>query len=276
MKDGTDVVKATENGVEEADKDSVSEGHDSQPPTKKEKKKKMKVDPESEGTEIGAEGEEIKAKKKKQKKHVGDGPTNETADCGLALELEGSQLAQVETPVERKRHKKKRKHSTEHSETESSAEVKGDSNNVCSEDPAVNADDADNGTALLKKKKRKKSKTQDEPREEISTCVELGKSDGSGDDGCVGPMEVALEYINGCQQTVENMEGRGGECEEGVEEVKRKKKKRRSERDSGVENGDEVVPSPKKQCVDRKKLQTLDNLLLLRILIIERVSGRTA
>ena len=256
MKDGTDVVKATENGVEEADKDSVSEGHDSHPPNKKKKKKKIQIDPKSEGTEIGAEGEEIKAKKKKQKKHVRDGPTNETADCGLALELEGSQLAQVETPVERKRHKKKRKHSTEHSETESSVEVKSGSNNVCSEDPVVNADDADNGTALLKKKKRKKSKTQDEPCEETSTFVELGKSDGNDHNGSVGPMEVALEYINGCQQTVGNMVGRGSECEEGVEEVKRKKKKRRSERDSGVEDGDdEVVPSPKKQCVDRKKLK---------------------
>ena len=234
MKEDGGVVKATENVVVEADNDSVSEGCDSQPHSKKKEKKiKTKAVKVPESVDVSAECEEFITKKKKRKKHTKDGEHDKVLDCCTTLEPEELGLAQAEEtvlPTERKRHKKKHKQTTEYSETKlnSGGEENG-SKRVCLEDPIVNADVVDNETAPMIKKKKKKSKTQDGPSQgTTSGCGEVETSEGTGRKESVDPMEVALQYINGGHQTVEGREGRGGGCEAGDEGVKHRKKSRRN------------------------------------------------
>ena len=229
-------------------KDDVDEGDfDTAPPKKKKKNKRQCTDQQEldvcEASDVKLEHEAQKPKKKKQKreKQLQD-ETTSVEEIGTNPDLDRADVSQVEetalSPVKKKR---KRKHRDTENEIEacdgvviekesgSASEVKvngaiGSAGEDQGEEPAA--------AAAAAKKKKKKRKNRDEAETETgenSSQKSPADEQSEGDSKMlgVGPMEVALQYINidGVEPT-ENREGLM-EIERGVDKKSKKKGKKR-------------------------------------------------
>ena len=175
--------------------------------TKTKKKKKKRVEESVESCDI--DSEQSRTKKKKKRKHKGEVETIQARSAEVEEDDDSTPTAVEEMEVCRKKKKKLKR----------------------AADEATVADCLPNGG--LKKKKKTKSKEQID--------ASGGKEVERGDDLVgVGPMEVAVEYIDGHHNST---------IADGAEtKPKIAKKKRKSKRETFVEEemAEELLPAPKK------------------------------
>ena len=193
--------KRVEESVESCDIDSE------QSRTKKKKKKMKRVEESVETCDI--DSEQVQTKKKKKRKHKGEVETMQARSAEVEEDDDSTPTAVEEMEVCRKKKKKLKR----------------------AADEATVADCLPNGG--LKKKKKTKSKEQID--------ASGGKEVERGDDLVgVGPMEVAVEYINGHHNSTI--------ADDAETKPKIAKKKRKSKRETFVEEemAEELLPAPKK------------------------------
>lgn len=182
-----------------------------------------------------------KKKKRKREKETEIDPTIELDDDDT------SQAAESVSSHEKKRKKKKHKLSTESSTTtEKPREADDGSCENPPEDisPLVTCELGMEPIPVAKKKKRTKSKIQVEElvlTDEKSLVNERGEIIGSeaGSNVGSGPVEVAIEYINGCKPC-------GEEEKELGSDGKSKKKGKKHQRTEGESDGDALLVTSKK------------------------------
>ena len=236
--------------INESDcKDDVDEGDfDTAPPKKKKKSKRQCSDQQeldvcdASAVKLEHEAQKPKKKKRKREKRLQD-ETTSVEEIGTNPDLDRADVSQVEKtalpPVKKKR---KRKHRDTENEIEacddveiekesgSASKVKvkvngaiGSAGEDQGEDPAA-AVAASAAAAAAAKKKKKKRKNRDEAETSQKSPADE-QSEGDSKMLGVGPMEVALQYIN--IDGVEPTENGEGLIERGVDKRSKKKVKKR-------------------------------------------------
>ena len=223
-------------------KDDVDEGDfDTAPPKKKKKSKRQCTDQQEldvcEASDVKLEHEAQKPKKKKRKreKRLQDEITS-VEEIGTNPDLDRVAVSQVEEtalpPVKKKR---KRKHRDTENEIEacddveiekesgSASEVKVKVNGAIGSAGEDQGEDPAAAVAVAKKKKKKRKNRDEAETSQKSPADE--QSEGDSKMLGVGPMEVALQYIN--IDGVEPTENGEGLIERGVDKRSKKKVKKR-------------------------------------------------